>query len=109
MFAIRLFFVGEGVSGVESFRYGCLVDTEFLLGCHKLSSEVCPCLCGCWILAPIVDSNVELSDVCNNIEGNAGDVLVIYDVKVGFGIGNAVVNFLEEDGNGHLWVLFCAH
>ena len=86
-----------------------MVDTEFLLGCHKLSFEVWPGFCGYWILSPITDSNVELSDVCNSIEGNAGDSLVRYDVKAGFGIFNVVINLLEDDGDGRLRVLFCVH
>ena len=58
---------------------------------------------------PISDGNVESSCVCDNLEGYACDTLVGNDVKDGFGIGNAVVGFLEEDGDGRLWGPFHGH
>ena len=44
-----------------------------------------------------------MSRVCNNLEGNVGDALVGNDNNDGFGIGNPVVDLLEEYGDGCIW------
>ena len=102
-------FTSEGVSGSYSFGIGCFDKPKLLVGCHKLGFEFWAIFCGCWIISPIEAVDVELSCVCDNFEGDAGDALVGNDVKSGFGGGNAVINFIEQDGDGCLWGTLCRH
>ena len=102
-------FISEDVSGDKAFGTGFSYETELLVGRHKLGFEVRIGFCSLWILVPIVDSDVESYLGCNYLEGDAGDVLVGHAAEYGFLIGNAVIYFLEEYGEGCLWGLFCGY